>query len=72
MMNGSINLEEAANVASEFIYSQSYSSIPIPLLNLISIGLDNLPHEVAHILQEIKHKEKRAHGLSFNLTLRYI
>ncbi|KAF8238572.1 hypothetical protein L208DRAFT_1241294 [Tricholoma matsutake] len=45
-MNSSINLEEAANVASEFIYS-----------------LDNLPHEVAHLLQEIKHKERRAHEL---------
>ncbi|KAF9469158.1 hypothetical protein BDZ94DRAFT_1279116 [Collybia nuda] len=40
------NLEEAANLASEFIYS-----------------IDNLPHEVAHILQEIKHKEFKAQEL---------
>ncbi|PPQ71563.1 hypothetical protein CVT26_010420 [Gymnopilus dilepis] len=36
------NLEEAANVATEFIYS-----------------IDNLPHEVSHILQEIKHRDAR-------------
>ncbi|KAJ8522929.1 hypothetical protein ONZ45_g612 [Pleurotus djamor] len=36
------NLEEAANIASEFIY-----------------GLDNLPSEVAHLLQEIKHRDAR-------------
>lgn len=34
-----------------------------------SLGLDNLPHEVAHLLQEIKHKERRAHGLSFSFKL---
>ncbi|KAF5381051.1 hypothetical protein D9615_004035 [Tricholomella constricta] len=46
-MNGTVqNLEEAANIASEFIYS-----------------LDNLPHEVNHILQEIKIKETRAQEL---------
>ncbi|GLB34861.1 putative chromatin modification-related protein [Lyophyllum shimeji] len=46
-MNGSVqNLEEAANIASEFIYS-----------------LDNLPHEVNHILQEIRVKEVRAQEL---------
>ncbi|KAF9488496.1 hypothetical protein BDN71DRAFT_1457120 [Pleurotus eryngii] len=36
------NLEEAATVASEFIYS-----------------LDNLPNEVTHLLQEIKHRDAR-------------
>ncbi|KAF9476414.1 hypothetical protein BDN70DRAFT_882463 [Pholiota conissans] len=40
------NFEEAANVASEFIYS-----------------LDNLPNEVAHLLQEIKHRESRSQEL---------
>ncbi|RDB20954.1 Chromatin modification-related protein YNG2 [Hypsizygus marmoreus] len=46
-MNASVqNLEEAAGIASEFIYS-----------------IDNLPHEVSHILQEIKVKEARAQEL---------
>ncbi|KAF8902812.1 hypothetical protein CPB84DRAFT_1707453 [Gymnopilus junonius] len=36
------NLEEAANVATEFIYS-----------------IDNLPHEVSHILQEIRYCEAK-------------
>ncbi|CAA7271140.1 unnamed protein product [Cyclocybe aegerita] len=40
------NLEEAANVASEFIYS-----------------IDNLPNEVSHILQEIKHRDNRTQEL---------
>ncbi|KAF8800528.1 hypothetical protein BYT27DRAFT_6833664 [Phlegmacium glaucopus] len=44
MMNALIpNLEEAANVAAEFIYS-----------------IDNLPGEVSHLLQEIRHRESRA------------
>ncbi|KAF8077859.1 hypothetical protein FPV67DRAFT_1463232 [Lyophyllum atratum] len=58
-MNGSVqNLEEAANIASEFIYS-----------------LDNLPHEVNHILQEIKVKETRAQELQQDIdkdTAKYI
>src|SRR6185369_8529218 len=47
------NLEEAANIASEFIY-----------------GLDNLPHEVGFILQEIRVKELRAQGSSVRFTSR--
>ncbi|KAF8662716.1 hypothetical protein AX16_001158 [Volvariella volvacea WC 439] len=46
-MSGSTqNLEEAASIASEFIYS-----------------IDNLPAEVAHLLQEIKFKEARSQEL---------
>ncbi|PPQ91369.1 hypothetical protein CVT25_004136 [Psilocybe cyanescens] len=40
------NFEEAANVATEFIYS-----------------IDNLPSEVAHLLQEIRHCEARTQDL---------
>ncbi|KAF9053321.1 hypothetical protein BJ165DRAFT_1413483 [Panaeolus papilionaceus] len=46
MNTGIPNFEEAANVATEFIYS-----------------LDNLPSEVSHILQEIKHKDIRTQEL---------
>jgi hypothetical protein len=67
-MNGSMqNLEEAANVASEFIYSKFPFSSFCCVCNFIaitSVGIDNLPHEVAHILKEIKHKEIRSQGLS--------
>ncbi|KAL0950122.1 hypothetical protein HGRIS_010118 [Hohenbuehelia grisea] len=45
------NLEEAANIASEFISS-----------------LDNLPSEVNHLLQEIKHKEVRSQELQQELA----
>ena len=56
------NLEEAANVAAEFIYSESQ----IPSCYTQSLdhrtGVDNLPGEVCHLLQEIKHLEGRAVG----------
>ena len=56
------NLEEAANVAAEFIYSES----PIPSYYAQPLnhrpGVDNLPGEVCHLLQEIKHRESRAVG----------
>ncbi|TFK36471.1 hypothetical protein BDQ12DRAFT_667880 [Crucibulum laeve] len=44
------NFEEAAAVASEFIYS-----------------IDNLPHEVSHLLQEIKLKEARVQDLQHEI-----
>jgi chromatin modification-related protein YNG2 len=57
------NLEEAANVAAEFIYSES--QIPsrryVYTLNHRT-GVDNLPGEVGHLLQEIRHRESRAVG----------
>ncbi|KAF8177230.1 hypothetical protein BJ912DRAFT_1033443 [Pholiota molesta] len=52
------NLEEAANVAAEFIYS-----------------LDNLPNEVSHLLQEIRHREIRTQELQLEIdkdSARYI
>lgn len=52
------NVEEAANIASEFIYS-----------------IDNLPHEVSHLLQEIRHREMRSQELQQEIdkdSARYI
>ncbi|KAG6832333.1 hypothetical protein H0H87_001974 [Tephrocybe sp. NHM501043] len=62
-MNGSVqNLEEAANIASEFIYSEHNTLLlHETLFNLVQ-GLDNLPNEVNHLLQEIRAKESRAQG----------
>lgn len=60
------NLEEAATVASEFISSEpSPTSSVIEdrlLLIIFSLGLDNLPAEVAHLLAELKHRDARAQG----------
>jgi len=59
------NLEEAANVATEFIYSAVHVFPQEQLLKIILSGIDNLPNEVAHILQEIKHRETRTIGIFF-------
>jgi len=56
------NLEEAANVATEFIYSAGYVCPQEQLLKFKVSGIDNLPNEVAHILHEIKHRETRTTG----------
>ena len=58
------NLEEAANVAAEFIYSESQPEMPVCYVLLLNqrTGVDNLPGEVCHLLQEIKHRESRAVG----------
>lgn len=58
MATSATALEEAAYIASEFIYS-----------------IDNLPSEVSHILQEIRHKDNRAQELQNEIdkdTARYI
>lgn len=55
------NFEEAATIASEFIYSK-VSISNHRNQNFTLTGLDNLPNEVSHLLQEIKHKETRAQG----------
>jgi len=58
------NFEEAANIAAEFIYSV-LSALQAWVLWLTNhAGLDNLPNEVNHLLQEIKIKEARAQGKS--------
>ncbi|KIK71461.1 hypothetical protein GYMLUDRAFT_211735 [Collybiopsis luxurians FD-317 M1] len=44
------SLEDAANIATEFIYS-----------------LDNIPNEIRHLLEEIKHKESRVQELQYQI-----
>ncbi|KAJ3868190.1 hypothetical protein EV359DRAFT_32814 [Lentinula novae-zelandiae] len=44
------SLEDAANIATEFIYS-----------------LDNIPNEIKHILEEIKHKDSRTQELQHQI-----
>ncbi|KAE9397446.1 hypothetical protein BT96DRAFT_73150 [Gymnopus androsaceus JB14] len=44
------SLEDASNIAIEFVYS-----------------LDNIPNEIRHILEEIKHKESRAQELQYQI-----
>lgn len=56
------NLEEAANLAAEFIYSALTALQSCNLWLTIHAGLDNLPNEVNHLLQEIKVKEARVQG----------
>jgi len=58
------NFEEAANIAAEFIYSALSVLQPYILWLTNHVGLDNLPNEVNHLLQEIKIKEGRAQGKS--------
>jgi hypothetical protein len=62
------SLEEAATIASEFVSSEyrylvlAFSGGPMfPWLTSYP-GLDNLPSEVQHLLQEIRHKDLRAQG----------
>ncbi|KAF5323722.1 hypothetical protein D9619_012955 [Psilocybe cf. subviscida] len=73
------NYEEAANVASEFIYSELIPVLPFTHVTKTiwapPIGIDNLPGEVAHLLQEIKHHEARAQELQQEIdkeSLKYI
>lgn len=54
------NFEEAATIASEFIYSK-YDFV-LSFAFLTTLGLDNLPHEANHLLQEIRLKEARVQG----------
>jgi chromatin modification-related protein YNG2 len=56
------NLEEAANVAAEFIYSESQILSRYTQSLSHRTGVDNLPGEVCHLLQEIRHRESRAVG----------
>jgi len=60
------NFEEAANVAAEFIYSEldnnPFDLLLKPRTTDERLGIDNLPNEVSHILQEIKHRETRTQG----------
>ena len=52
------NFEEAA----EFIYSGLYNHCWLSLRLNERLGIDNLPNEVSHILQEIKHRETTTQG----------
>lgn len=58
------NLEEAANVAAEFIYSRHrLTELCVGGITNKETGLDNLPNEVSHLLQEIRHREARTQGV---------
>lgn len=62
------NFEEAATIASEFIYSTYvYPKESLCIANTHVAGLDNLPSEVTHLLQEIKVKEARVQGTPVTL-----
>jgi hypothetical protein len=53
-------LEDATTIVSEFIYSE-YTVAHLNI-HIHSTGLDSLPNEVAHLLQEIKEKEIEVEG----------
>ncbi len=54
-------LEEAANIATEFIYSALTTSFFLSAL-IHGKGLDNLPNEVRHMCEEIKYLDSKAFG----------
>ena len=54
------NVEDAANIASEFIYSKTLQRKKS--ITQAFLGLDNLPNEIRYLLEEMKIMDSRVQG----------